>query len=356
MTQTGQTRESESRSCIWTPDASPLIAGVRRLAIFIAIVSLGAVLLHVLITSGLRRIDTSSFGVSNAIVDGAINADILILGSSRALAHYDPRIIEQVTGRRSFNIGLNGSQTDMQLARLKSYLRHNKPPSTLLFNLDTFSFQTTHGGVFDPAQYMPYINWEPDIYDALKRIDPSIWKSKFIPLYGYTVGDLRFEWMLGIASLFHWRPAEDHFLGFNPREKAWTDEFEQMRAMHPDGVHIDIEASGVEQMEEMLRLCRDRHIRVVLVYSPEYVEMQELTNNRSEVFNKFEELSRQFHVPLWDYSGSALSTDKAYFQNSQHLNAQGARKFSLEIAERTRGRSGHRGRQSVISPVKSASV
>lgn len=304
-----------------------------KLVSFAAFIAVGAVLLHILITSGLRSIDTSRFGVSNAIVHGAINADILILGSSRALAHYDPRIIERKTGLRSFNIGLNGSQTDMQVARLKVYLRHNKPPFALVFNLDSFSFQITHGGVYDPAQYMPYLN-EPDIYDALKRIDPNIWKSKVIPLYGYTVEDLRFTWILGVRGLLHLWPVEDHFQGFASRDAAWNEQFERFRASRPNGFRVDVEAPGVEQMEELLTLCRDRHIRVILVYSPEYIESQKITNNRAEILSKFEELSRKYQVALWDYSDSAISASRAYFQNSQHLNAQGAELFSLELAEK----------------------
>ena len=78
----------------------------------------------------------------------------------------------------AFNIGLNGSQTDMQLARLKTYLRHNKKPLLLIHNLDLFSFQTTHGGVYDPGQYVPYLE-EPPISAALSRIDPDVWKARF---------------------------------------------------------------------------------------------------------------------------------------------------------------------------------
>src|SRR5207302_909891 len=102
------------------------LRGVGKLACFVCLSLLLAILFNAQINSGLRRINTSSFGVWNRIVDGTINAEIVISGSSRALTHYDPRIIEERTGLTAFNIGLNGSQTDMQLARLKTYLRHNR--------------------------------------------------------------------------------------------------------------------------------------------------------------------------------------------------------------------------------------
>lgn len=309
------------------------LRGVGRLACFACLVLLLAIFLNALINSGLRRINTSSFGVSNRIVDGEVNADIVISGSSRALAHYDPRIIHELMGLTAFNIGLNGSQTDMQLARLKTYLRHNKRPFLLIHNLDLFSFQTTHTGVYDPGQYGPYLA-EPEIYPALARINPNVWKSRFLPLYGYAAEDLQFSWILGVMGFFGWNPPEDHFLGFRPRDSAWTDDFERFKAMNPNGIRFEIEADGVNEMEKLLRLCKEQGIKVFLVYSPEYLEMQSLTTNRAQVFARFDELSDRFGAPIFDYSGSPISARRKNFINSQHMNADGARTFSIDLAKK----------------------
>ncbi len=310
-----------------------MISGLGRIAAFAALVLVLAVLLHAVIDAGLRHIDTSSFGVWNRIYDGTIDADVVVSGSSRALTHYDPRIIANYTGLRAYNIGLNGSQTDMQVARLATYLRHNKAPLLLIHNLDAFSFQTTHGGVYDPGQYMPYLR-EPAIYDALLRSDPDAWRSKFVPLYGYAVQDLRFTWISGVASALGWKPAEDHFQGFKPRFASWTEDFARLKASNPNGVTFAIEPDGVTAMEALLRLCSAHGVKVILVYSPEYEEMQRLTLNRREIFGAFEKLGRDFGAAVWDYSNSPISAHKQYFYNSQHLNAEGAELFSRDIASR----------------------
>lgn len=310
----------------------PLHSVIRIVCFFCLIIAL-AFALDTVICSGLRQIKTSGFGVSNKIVEGKINADIVVSGSSRALTHYDPRIIQERTRKTAFNIGLNGSQTDMQLSRLKTYLQHNKKPSLLIFNLDLFSFQTTHGGVFDPGQYLPYLK-EPAIYDALMHINPEIWKAKYLPLYGYAVEDLRFTWVLGVISFFGWNPAEDHFLGFKPRYSAWTGDFERFKEKNPNGVHFAIEPDGMKKMEDLLQLCRQEGIDVLLVYSPEYKEMQGLTANRAQVFAHFNKLSEKFGIPIWDYSDSPISFRRENFYNSQHLNAGGASAFSKDLAAR----------------------
>lgn len=307
-------------------------AAAKRIALFFAFLLLSLFGFHHLIQFGMRRIETGEFGVTNRIVSGKVNAEIVISGSSRALTHYDPRVIQEITGRSTFNIGRNGSQTDMQLAVLKTYLQHNAPPKLIIHNLDSFSFVTTKE-IYDPAQYLPYLNEEP-IYQAVAKISVHAWKWKRFPLYGSAVEDMRFTWTLGLRRLLRNQPAESQFSGFQPRYTAWTGEFEQFRRSNPNGVLFPIETEGVRDMEEIALLCRAHGIPLILVYSPVYSEMQELESNRSEIFRRFREISERYGVRLWDFSTSAISKDRENFYNSQHLNMIGAAAFSRAVAAR----------------------
>jgi hypothetical protein len=285
-----------------------------------------------LVNAGLRRIDTSAFGVFNRITRGGIDADIVISGSSRALNHFDPRIIERRTGRTAMNIGMNGSQTDMQVAVFRTYLAHNRRPSLLVQNLDSFTFVTSHKGLYFPAQYMPYLH-EPALYDTLVSIEPDMWKVRRLPLYGYAVHDMSFTWWLGLRGLAGWNPPEDRYLGFQPRYAGWSGEFADFKGHQQRGVAFDIEPQGVKDFEALLDLCRAQGIPVLLAYSPVYIEMQALETNRDAIFERFRTIAARYDVPLWDYSSSPLSQSHDNFVNSQHLNASGAARFSQTFAE-----------------------
>jgi hypothetical protein len=263
------------------------------------------------------------------MVNGQINAEILITGSSRALVHYDPREISKATGLKAFNLGLNGSQSDMQVAVLKTYLAHNRKPKLIIHNLDLFSFQTSKE-IYDPAQYMPYLN-ESAVYAAVKRVYPKAWQWKYLPLYGYLVEDMRFTWVAGLKALADFQPKEDHIDGFIPRHLDWTGDFEKLQAAHPDGVTFQIEPEGVRCIENLLETCRDQKIPIVFVYSPEYLPMQRLERNRTEIFAKFQDICQRFNVPLWDCSDSPICQFQQNFYNSQHLNAKGSALFSKVI-------------------------
>jgi hypothetical protein len=318
--QTGDAPQSSSET--WS--------AVARIVSFFGVLVVLVFLMNAAITSGLRRIKTSAFGASNQIMEGKVNADVLITGSSRALAHYDPRIIQTVTGHSAYNLGRNGSQTDMQVAFLKAYLSHNRKPQVVIHNLDAFSFLTTHQ-VYDPVEYQPYL-YDSNLYDALRKINPGMWKSRYIPLYGYVVEDMNFAWVQGVKGFFGWSPREDYFQGFNPRTKKWGSDFEEFKAANPKGVSFQIEPGGVQDVEELIRLCKENGIQLIFTYSPEYDEMQGLTNNRAEIFGRFHDLANRSNIPFWDYSNWKYAGNQDFFQNSQHLNNIGAAVFSEDVA------------------------
>jgi hypothetical protein len=301
-----------------------------RVALFLAIIAALVWGLDATISAGLRSMPTSLYRVTNRIVAGSINAQIIITGSSRAASHFDPRIIHRTTGYTTFNLGRNGSQTDMQLAVLKTYLKHNRRPDIVVHNLDAFTFQTTHE-IYNPAQYIPYLN-EEELYRPLEKINPNIWKSRYLPLYGYVAEDMSFAWIQGLKALLPLPQRENLIDGFDPRETKWTGEFERFKESKRDDVRWDIEPEGIRLTEELVHLCRTRGIQLIFVYSPEYSEMQAMTKNRKEIFGRFREIAFSQQVPLWDYSNWRHAADTEYFTNSQHLNANGAGLFSLDVA------------------------
>ena len=310
-------------------DAAETTVCVLRLGVFVALLAVLIVRFDCAVNKGLRSMHTSLYGVTNYLVEGKINAQVVITGSSRAASHYDPCIISAQTGLSAFNLGRNGSQTDMQLAVLETYLEHNRRPLVVIHNLDGFTFQTTRD-VYNLAQYVPYLS-DSNLYQPLRRIRPEIWKSRYVPLYGYVVEDMSFAWLLGIKALVGWSPRENLHNGFDPRTVSWSDEFEHFKAENPQGIRWPVEAEGIRLLNRLAGICREKKIRLVLVYSPEFTGIQRLTLNREQIFSRFRDIAGRKQLPLWDYSDWKHAGDTLYFANSEHLNANGAALFSEEL-------------------------
>src|ERR1700679_2532475 len=100
---------------------------------------------------------------------------------------------------------------------------------------------------------------------------------------------MNFSWVLGIKAFLGRSPTEDYFSGFSPRDKKWTDDFQKFKTANPNGVSFAIEPAGVRVLEQLIQLCQENGIQLVFVYSPEYSEMQSMTNNRAEIFSQFHE-------------------------------------------------------------------
>jgi hypothetical protein len=309
--------------------------GLGRIVAFFVVVVVMAYGLDAIITYGLKQIPTSKFGSFNKVVSGHVNAEIIINGSSRALTHYDPRIIERLTGHSAYNLGMNGTQTDVHAAVLKTYLSRNSKPKIVIQNLESFTFEPTlPGELYDPGTYVPYLNEEP-LYRSLLAIDKNVWKWKHIPLYGYAVEDMKFTWAWGILGCLGFYGQENYFQGFTPRHTPWTGEFERFKAgLSAKGVRNRIDPRGMHALREIIQICKEADIHLILVYSPVYSEMQLLEINRPEIFALFRELSLEYQVPFWDYSDHTICREQTNFYNSQHLNANGAALFTADLTRR----------------------
>ena len=78
------------------------------------------------------------YPVWNDIHSGNINADLLIMGSSRAWRHIDPNVLEDSLELSSYNLGMDGQHLPMQLWRYETLLKKNHAPRVIVYSLDFF--------------------------------------------------------------------------------------------------------------------------------------------------------------------------------------------------------------------------
>ena len=99
---------------------------IKKVIFFVGGFAVLAVALHCLLMEGMHRYNGGGgYDVWNHIMEGKAGTDILISGSSRALINFDCEKISQGTGRRCYNIGLDGSHLDCELPLFKTYLKYN---------------------------------------------------------------------------------------------------------------------------------------------------------------------------------------------------------------------------------------
>lgn len=304
--------------------------------LFVAVFAVLATVLHFLLIAGLRRYEGgASFDVWNQVMDGKAGADILISGSSRALINFDCEAISRVTNKSCFNIGLDGSKINLDIARVKAYLKHNPKPKVLIQAAGIGELQ--YGGLLRLYQYAPYLN-DDDIYESLVSQLPEFWHYKYIPLYSFAVYNSE---LVGraVKGLFNIRaletdwPRKPRIRGFLSVDIEWTNEYDKFKEEFPEGGTFEVLPKAVNVWEELIELCRKQGIEFVIVFPPAFNEsVYRYTKNVDEIFGTYRELARKHNVAFMDYSRIPMTFEQKYFYNSQHMNYRGAAMFSGILA------------------------
>ena len=281
---------------------------------------------------GIHRKQTGDYGVWNRIVSGRINAEVLISGSSRALTGVDSRRLGQATGLTCFNIAIDGARLEAQAALLKTYLHHNRAPAVIIQTVDIFSLEPL-GKVYQPSLYAPYLD-EATLYAYTRTAEPGFWMRRHFPLYNFAVDKLMlFDsiWRLLGRETASW---EYRFDGYRPHNGIWDGSFDRFKAEHPGGQTYRITQAGISHLQHIADLANKCGAKLIVVYPPEFHGNMDLTLNRTEILQAYMTLATQNHVPFWDFSNDPICRDQSTFYNSQHLNRDGAERFTDALAQR----------------------
>ncbi len=300
--------------------------------LLVALVGGGMMLLDVMVTRGLQRSEEFWHKEWNEIRSGKAKADVLVVGSSRAFRDVNPQDLKDSLGMAAYNLGADNLHMRDQLLRYQYYREHYPKPKVIVHVVDFFSFESRTSAYF-PDQYLPYYG-DSTIRKMVEMYNPIPWHDR-LPGVRY-VGNAKkagigFSEFLGLQ---HFTCGKQ--LGHEPLRMAWTDDFEGYKKAYPNGRDIVIDVELVRGFDDYLAECKREGIQVILVYAPEYYQIQGIISNRSTVFQIYRRLAAQHGFAFWDYSHDPICQSTAYFVNSQHLNAEGTKVFSSALAGRIR--------------------
>ena len=175
---------------------------IKKTIIFILILFFLLFTFEMIVNTGLRKSDDFLLSEWNDIVNGEINSDIIINGSSRAWVHISPKILEENINLSTYNLGLDGFHFNMQYARFKSFLEYNVKPKVVIQTLDIFSL-VNRNGLYKKEQFYPYLN-ENHIYEATQDYKGLNWFDYNLPLIKYrTDPEYLIKGFLEFFSLYH---------------------------------------------------------------------------------------------------------------------------------------------------------
>lgn len=258
------------------------------------------------------------------IIEGQINNELLIYGSSRAWRHFDPEFIEEQTGLTAYNFGVDGLSFDIQYLRHELNLKYNKAPKVIIYSVD-YNTLNAPIGLYNDEQFLPFF-YSDSLFNLYTK------KYKNFSFMDYNVPLIRFSGRKKALNYFvkevmGWPQKKMRTKGFGVHYGTWNDDYKKA-SKKQSRYRKPINKSIVKRFDQFLRDAKAMNILVVLIYAPEHILGQELIENRQEIVNVFDSLANKNKMPFFDYSKKPMNSSKDYFYNSLHLNAKGVQEFN----------------------------
>ena len=287
-----------------------------------------------LICRGLLKTDDYRFQDYSAMLRGGMDNDILIMGNSRGKSHFDTRVIDSLSHKQSFNLGIGGYPINAQLLKYQLYREHNRKPDLIIQNIDYMTVQVMSDirNQHESEQFFPLV------YDKVMR--GQLRKNGYgflelnLPLYrifGYQ--QVIKNGLMEALHIKHYsRPS---YKGFLPEKGQWNGS--ELARMKPENVVLSEEGRAL--FEDYLAQCRADSIQVVLVNSPLYAGAREKLLGYDDARVYFEQVAEKFGCLYLDYTDTPVCQDTSNFVVSVHLNARAAREFTETLLEDLKSRN-----------------
>ncbi len=291
-----------------------------------------AFILQIIADNGLKANENSIYNDWDGILQGEINSELVILGSSRGAVNYDPEIIEKHTGFSSFNLSYNEGSYNLQKLKFDIYLSKNQNPKIVIQNVDLSHFTSTNA-IPAKYQFLSFLNDQALVY-SLREIDKDFGNFNFIPLAKYSV--YRSLFIEGILSYFGKNSGISFTKkGFTPHNKDFERDNQNLKRLkQADKNDLSRYTVGLNFTNNLLQNNVPKSSKLFLVWAPEFKERLYLNAPaRKFVKNELEQLALELpNVYFIDLSHDPISKDKEYFYDTFHLNQKGAKLFSKKVA------------------------
>lgn len=243
------------------------------------------------------------------------NADILIMGSSRANHHYDPQIMTDSLGLSCYNLGVDGSGAILMNGFYR-LISQRYIPKLIIYELTpSFDFYQNSADANNTrylAKLKPYYR-EKCLKQLYDDVDGHELLKLFSGLYRYNTScmNLLRSFYGGVVSGRN---------GYEPLNGAMT-------AVKPFEIKTyQRDSLKIKYLKEFIHDCKKAGTEVVFVVSPRYGATTSV-----EYFPVFD-MCRQENCKVLDhFCDSVFIYNKEYFKDPHHLNAVGADNYSNTI-------------------------
>ncbi|MFL5540227.1 MAG: hypothetical protein ACJ8J0_14650 [Longimicrobiaceae bacterium] len=262
-----------------------------------------------------------------------LHPEVAVLGSSRAVYHYAADTLQGRLGVRVYNFGRSGQASPLFHRAVGEMLLAEHPPRLLVLEVDASSVAGPDD-LSRLAVLLPYWRRYPAVKEVVLR------RSRFervkLLSRAYPYNSL----VLNMVVQRLRRRGEPR-LGFRTLHgradgAGGADAATEETPLGPGGMRP--EATKVRAVACLVAAMRGRGARVVAVRSPRLLPSAAARREAAEGHRLLAGVLGAMRVPFIDFEASPgpAFRDPAYFRDVDHLNEEGATRFTRELADSLR--------------------
>lgn len=291
---------------------------MRKFVLYILMVILGVLIIDfcfgLIMKSTLASTTKGDWGRRNYIVNST-NEDLLIFGASRAIHHYDTKILSDSLKMSCYNCGDDGMGILVHLPRFKRILQRYRPKVVVYEVGTSYDFMIGDNTAFlKPLR--PYSN---DVYvkEAIRDIDDTELLKLHSNLYKYNSSFIEM-----FVQCYSHNPTTAKDYTYAPLMSTMDYELEPTVFEREN-----VDSIKYKYLREFVDLCQSHGIKMFFTASPWY------KMNESDVFAPIYEICQDKGVIFLNYNfDKSFNNHNKYFHDALHMNQYGAEKFSSLIA------------------------
>lgn len=263
----------------------------------------------------LRETTKGDWGRRNYVINYT-HQDVLIFGSSKALRHYNPKIIADSLQMSCYNCGEDGTGILSQVPRIDLILKRYKPKIIIYDVIANFDLLDMDNTTF--LRILRPFSTDTEMMEAMQSIDTNEGYKCLSNFYRYNSSFLEiihqhFSRSTTNVAQFKYAPLDGE-MDYDVPEQFYEE----------DNQYDDVK---INYLSKLVDKCKRKNVKLIIVASPWY-KMRD-----SSILSPVDDICKKEGVLFLNHLfDDEYRTNKSYFNDAAHLNERGAEKWSAQIA------------------------
>lgn len=245
-------------------------------------------------------------------------AEVVVMGSSRAHHHYIPSVLADSLGMTAHNAGVDGNGIVLATG-LYHLMTKRYQPKVIIYDMttsfDIYEFADDGNDTRYLGFLRPYFA-DVEVKKIVARIDPMERYKNYSAMFRYN------------SKIIHL--LKDQIVGAGFRKDGYSPLYGELTEDREVGYSEQppVDSLKYHMLEEFVVRTKEQNIPMVVILSPF------LGVKSSESFAPMREICARNKVEFWDYYYDPRFQRPDYFKDGSHLNDKGAQEFTKVVASR----------------------